>query len=404
MIRIARKDLKLFISDKKAVMLTFLMPIGLITLFVFAFGGNQQKRDMAAMKLLVADKDKTESSASLIRSLDSLPSLRIEQMDWDSALVKVKNGNRAAALCILPSYRDSMAAGQPGFAFVFDGARATEANIIQGTLTGFLFSREGNGMIRSSVERQLGSEFGMDDSLGKTMVLAMVDQMMSSSGNDDPSASIMQVEEVRSAEGVNPTLIHAVGGTAVMTLLFSVAAMGAGLLEEKEKGTLRKLLLSPISPESILFGKFLAAIVIGFVQLWVMLIFAWLVFDLNILPHIAPLMLLVLMTAFCCGSFGVFLASICTTRRQIEGLSTIIVLVMSAIGGSMIPSFFMPEFMQNFSVISVNYWSIQGFYDILWRESDWVALAFRLIVLLGIGLAMLLLAIPFYRRNILRLN
>jgi len=40
---------------------------------------------------------------------------------------------------------------------------------------------------------------------------------------------------------------------------------------------------------------------------------------------------------------------------------------MSCIGGSMIPLFAMPLFMQKISVFSVNYWGVQGFYDIFWR-------------------------------------
>ena len=404
MFKIARKDLMLFVNDKKAVLLTFLMPMGLITLFVFAFGGNQKKRDMNEMRLLVADEDQSKDSKELVAQLDALPTLRIEQTDWEKAKQHVSSGERSSALRIFPSYSDSLQLGVSGFGFYFDQARQTEAAMIQGVLSGFLFAQEGDKVMRGSLGTQLETEFGMEDSSSREMVLMMVEQMIAKNSMQDPSVSMMRLEEVRSDEGVNPTLVHAVGGTAVMTLLFSVAAMGAGLLEEKEKGTLRKLLLAPIHPIQILFGKLISAVAIGFIQLWLMLIFAWLVFGLQILPHIPSLFLIIFFTALCCGSFGVFLASFCTTRKQVEGLSTIIVLVMSAIGGSMIPTFFMPEFMQQLSVLSVNYWSIQAFYDVFWRDAEWMVLFFKLMMLFSISLVMIAIAIPLYKRNILRLS
>jgi ABC-type multidrug transport system permease subunit len=79
---------------------------------------------------------------------------------------------------------------------------------------------------------------------------------------------------------------------------------------------------------------------------------------------------------------------------------------MSAIGGSMIPSFIMPAFMQKLSIFSVNYWGIQGFYDVYWRElmiTDPTFLT-RVVVLIGIGLLLNLIAVRLFRRNIIALT
>ena len=47
----------------------------------------------------------------------------------------------------------------------------------------------------------------------------------------------------------NLGLVQAVAGTAIMMLLFTVTGMGSGMLLEKEEGTLKKLLYSPIQPD-----------------------------------------------------------------------------------------------------------------------------------------------------------
>lgn len=110
-------------------------------------------------------------------------------------------------------------------------------------------------------------------------------------------------------------------------------------------------------------------------------------------------------TAFACSSFGVFLASIAKSRSQVQGISTLIILTMSAIGGSMIPIFVMPVFMQKMAIISVNYWGIQGFYDIFWRmlpASDPTFIT-RVAVLFTIGIVLNLVSVTLYRRNILKI-
>jgi len=198
-------------------------------------------------------------------------------------------------------------------------------------------------------------------------------------------------------------LIHAVAGTAIMMLLFSVAGMGAGLLDEKQEGTLKKLLTSPMHPNNILFGKMLSSNIISITQLSIMFIYARLVFGLPLRSHLPSLVLMIIVTAYACSSFGVFLASFAKSRQQVQGLSTIIVLIMSCVGGSMVPLFLMPMFMQKIAVLSVNYWGIQGFYDIFWRMLPITDTTFlsRVLVLILIGTVLNGLALRMFKRNIL---
>jgi len=145
-----------------------------------------------------------------------------------------------------------------------------------------------------------------------------------------------------------------------------------------------------------------SANLIAMAQLLVMFLFSWIVFGLNIKQNIPGLILMIVATAFACSGFGVFLASIAKSRAQVQGMTTLIVLTMSAIGGSMIPSFIMPSWMQHMAVVSVNYWSIQGFYDIFWRVLPVTSPVFlmRVGVLFGIGIVLNAIAIRLYKRNI----
>jgi ABC-type multidrug transport system permease subunit len=208
-----------------------------------------------------------------------------------------------------------------------------------------------------------------------------------------------------SEEGKLVSLVHSVAGTSVMMLLFSVAGIGGSLLDEKQEGMLKKLLCSPIPPNYILFGKLVFANIISIIQLSIMFIYAWLVFGLDIMHHIPSLVLMIFTIAFACSGFGVVLASFAKTRQQVQGYSTIIIMIMSAIGGSMMPLFIMPEIMQKIAVVSVNYWGIQGIYDIFWKHVPLTDITFlsRVLVLLCIGSLLNFIALLMFKKNILKI-
>ena len=199
-------------------------------------------------------------------------------------------------------------------------------------------------------------------------------------------------------------LIQAVAGTAILMLLFSVAGVGTSILEEKENGTINRLLYSPLKSSTILYSKMLFAFFISILQLTTMFLFAWVVFDMDLSVNIPALILMILATSFAVSSLGIFLAAVTKTRQQAQNLSTIIILVMSAIGGSMIPLFIMPSILQKIALLSVNYWGIQGFYDIFWRTLPLGSVLPKILILMGIGIVMTLASIWLFKRRILKLS
>jgi ABC-type multidrug transport system permease subunit len=112
---------------------------------------------------------------------------------------------------------------------------------------------------------------------------------------------------------------------------------------------------------------------------------------------------MILATSFSVSSLGIFLAAIAKSRQQALSLSTLVILVMSAIGGSMIPLFIMPEIMSKVALFSVNYWSIQGFYDIYWRSLPLSDILPRILVLCASGIFFSVFSIRLFSRNILKI-
>lgn len=401
MLRIALKDLKLFTKDRKAVLLTYLLPVVLITLFSIAFGGLRNSKP-SPQKLLVNDQDSTELSLKTIGELETLKGLAIEMAQHDEAISKVKEGKRLAVLVFHHGFEDSVNEGRTvPVELIYDAAREVETGILQQALISKLVGSYSKIAARNKVKRNMQKKYESMDSSAFVNIQESVDEQFSDNTSDEDNSEL-KLTALEPELKENPGIVQSVGGVSVMMLLFVVAGIGSSILQEKEEGTLKRLLCSPLNPYHILSGKLIYSVFISLTQLIVMFVYTWLVFGLNIFLDIPSLLAMLLATAIACASFGIFLASICSTRKQVDSLSVIVILIMSAIGGSMMPLFMMPQFMQKLAVISVNYWAINGFYDIFWRHLPFMKVMHNVGVLIGMGSVMTAVSLFLFKRHITR--
>jgi ABC-2 type transport system permease protein len=129
-----------------------------------------------------------------------------------------------------------------------------------------------------------------------------------------------------------------------------------------------------------------------------MFLWAWLVFKLDFAAHIPGFVVMGLSTAFAVGAFGMLLASLCQTRAQLGPLSTLVILIMSSVGGSMFPRFLMPHAMQQAGLLTINAWAIDGFTKVFWRDEPVSHLWPQVLVLLTVGVVLFAVARRLARR------
>jgi ABC-2 type transport system permease protein len=184
----------------------------------------------------------------------------------------------------------------------------------------------------------------------------------------------------------------------VMFLLFTASGAGGSLLDEAESGTLDRVLSSRVTMGTLLAGKLCYCVLLAFAQLVLMFTWAWVVFKVDFPSHIPGFVVMGLSTAFAVGAFGMLLASICRTRAQLGPLSTLVILLMSSIGGSMFPRYFMSEAMQKAGLLTINAWAIDGFTKVFWRDEPVSHLWPQVLVLLAIGIVLSAIARRLARR------
>ncbi len=190
----------------------------------------------------------------------------------------------------------------------------------------------------------------------------------------------------------NPVVSMYAAGIAVMFLLFGATGGGGSFLEERENQTLDRLLSTQLSMDHLLLGKWFYMMFVGVLQIAVMFAWAQLVFGVDLLGHLDGFLIMTIVTASAASAFGLFLATLCKTRGQLNGLSVILVLTMSALGGSMVPRYVMSDKLQEYGLWTFNAWALDGYDKVFWREMPVSSLAPQLSVLMLSGLFFLVMA------------
>jgi len=198
----------------------------------------------------------------------------------------------------------------------------------------------------------------------------------------------ISVDNPQATDQQNPRIAMYAAGIAVLFLLFACTGHAATMLEESESGTLDRILVSEAGLLQIVAGKWLGIYLMGCLQLTVMFVFAEAVFRIQLWRHWDGFLVMAGSTSAATASFAMLMATICRTRSQLQGAATVIILSMSAMGGSMIPRFVMSDGMKELGRWTFNAWALDGFQKVFWFQSPLESLRPEVAVLLGSSLVM----------------
>jgi ABC-2 type transport system permease protein len=220
------------------------------------------------------------------------------------------------------------------------------------------------------------------------------------SGAGDSGAGIVSVKAraVVGADKKSPMISFYAAAIGVMFLMFTASGSAGALLDEAESGTLDRVLSTRVTMTKLLAGKLVFNTALAFIQLVAMFLWGWAVYKLDFFGHLPGFVVMGLCTAFAVAAFGMLLASACRTRAQLGALSTLLILIMSSVGGSMFPRFLMPESMQKAGLLTINAWAIDGFTKVFWRDLPVKELWPQVTVLLAVGVGLFAIARRVARR------
>lgn len=410
--------------DRAALALSFVLPVAFFTIFAVIFGGMRDTTPKIAV--ILVDEDQSAASQQLVRGLQRETSLTVllrpaskedaAKPDYTAATAEaaIKAGDTPVALIIPKGFGQNPVSFGPSQSAVEiqllnDASDTIAPQVVSGLLqkaamTSMPVSMAEQGM--KYTDRYIG---GLTPEQRKTME-ANLDalrklQESGTTGAADSSAGALSggiiPVHARVVVGQNkksPMVSYYAAAIGVMFLLFTASGSAGVLLEEAESGTLDRVLSSRVTMTSLLAGKLLYNTLLAFTQLTVMFLWGWAVFHIDLFGHIPGFIVMGLCAAVAVAAFGMLLASLCRTRAQLGAVSTLLILIMSSVGGSMFPRYFMPAAMQKAGLFTINAWAIDGFTKVFWRDQPLSALWPQVSVLLCIGAGLFLVARRIARR------
>jgi ABC-2 type transport system permease protein len=429
--QVARTALIALRRDRGAMVLSFVLPLAFFSIFAVIFGRNNNSTP--TVKLIVVDQDQSRASQALVSGLKNESSLVVMMKpssekknapplpDYTAATAEtaVKAGDAPVALIIPAGF------GQHPIAFGPDAGGSTlellndqsdtiAPQIVVGLLQKVAMTSMPSAMADEGMkyaDEYVGGftpaqKAKVDDGLealrkleadGKTGA-GSGDSGSASSGNVGAGIVAVNVRAVVGENKKSPMISFYAAAIGVMFLMFTASSSSGALLDEAESGTLERVLSTRVTMTKLLAGKLVFNTGLAFLQLVAMFLWGWAVFKLDFFSHLPGFVVMGLCTAFAVAAFGMLLASACQTRAQLGALSTLVILIMSSVGGSMFPRFLMPESMQKAGLLTINAWAIDGFTKVFWRDLPVTDLWPQVSVLVGIGVVLFVVARRVARR------
>jgi ABC-2 type transport system permease protein len=410
--------------DRAALALSFILPISFFSIFAAIFGG--QRDATPKIHVILVDEDQSTASQQLVHALQRETSLVVMTQpatkdkttvpDYTAVTAEaaVKVGDAPVALIVPKGFGQNPISFGPthtvsGIQLLNDSSDIIAPQMVMGLLQKAAMTSMPVAMAEQGMkytDRYIG---GLTPEQRKTMEsnLDALRELQKTGGLNTTTSSgnssgdgIISVHE-RAVVGEykkSPMVSFYAAAIGVMFLLFTASGSAGVLLDEADSGTLDRVLSSHITMTTLLAGKLTYSTLLAFTQLTVMFLWAWAVFHVDLFSHIPGFIIMGLSTAVAVAAFGMLLASMCQTRAQLGAVSTLLILIMSSVGGSMFPRYFMPPAMQKAGLFTINAWAIDGFTKVFWRDLPITALWPQVSVLLAVGIVLFLVARRIARR------
>jgi ABC-2 type transport system permease protein len=381
------------LRDRGALLMSFFLPavffIIMAEIFTATTGASLN------LDLVVLDEVDSDASQRLLTALSASSTLNLKVLDStdrDAVRATVKSGAADIGLIVRADAEPLEEAGGFGAApllVIMDPARGVAEPMLTGQIRRAYFAALPD-IAMGNVVAELENQFlTLDEEQRREVDTGLVEMRDDAAAGREVGWSfedLLARESVIGGESVN-LVAYSAGAVAFMFLLFASVHGAVSLLEEQESGILDRVLAGPGGIGVLVNGKFLYVVAQGLVQVSVIFLVAWLVYQVDLPGHFGPWLCISIAASISAAGLAMLLATACRTRRQAQTIANTVILVLSALGGSMVPRFLMPDLLKSLGWLTPNTWALEAYSGIFWRGESLLAVATPVMLLLLTGLA-----------------
>lgn len=396
---LVRKDIQIYLHDRKAVAMSVVAPIVIASFFGYIFSSQVAGSAPSRIAVLLVDEDQSRVSHSIGERLNKEKGLATRPVPLAEARETVRKGKAAVALHIRKGFGEQAAQALfrrenlPEIGVYYDPTHQAEAGMVKGVLTGsvmqavseesFSGPQSVSNLDRSLKEVETSKEIPSEARTSLATMLKGLRQWNAFNARGGPGAApapslgvpfTMRDEAMTSGPGRNyNAYAHSFVGMAVQFLLFFGIDVGVSLLYLRQRGLWQRLRAAPLSRATLLASRAVSAALISFVILLVVFGFARAVFQVRIEGSVVGFLLLCAAFSLLTATFGLLIAALGNTPEAARGLAILVTLLMVMLGGAWVPTFVFPQSMQDLTRYAPTRWAVDGLDGVIWRGFDLTA-------------------------------
>jgi len=374
------KEFKVIFRDRQAVILLFVMPMIFIFFLSLAMKEIFNERVGTVLTIVVEKFDSREIGDEIIQSLLEMNNFKIVERPPGMSNKNLFREKLARAVVTIPegfteSVYDAIDQKQKSVDqiknLVWEADPVLEGSYKALLKTGLIIA------IQAAVLNNLNKQMSLNPQVAEQTPSINFEKFQ------------QQLNKNQFKKIIPNPLQQNVPGWSLFAMFFIVLPLSNSIIKERSEGTWKRLLIYPISPYALIMAKLAPYFVINFIQFFLML-----AVGLYIMPIVADIQLqlgangwhLIPITAVCAlasTSYGMMIAQLAKSVEQASAFGSVSVVIMSVLGGLMVPHFVMPLIMQKLSYISPLYWGLQAYLDVLLREVELFQILPKLCMLIG---------------------
>ena len=426
MFALVRNDIRLYLVDRRAVLIGVVVPVAIAAFFGYVFGaaGGGADTETGRVPIAVVDEDQSTVTRAIVSDLAADAMLDVATLSREEARVQVQSGARHVAAIFPADFgRASVSAlfngsDKPTVELLVDPSQSISARLVQGLLAQYSMqdiSREAfsGALGRAAVDDALADLDQQADTASRRelrTLLAAVKRLSqqqaeeqaearaqgmpqpggagAGTGADAPLFQLdipyeLSAQQMTAGKGVPYNgYAHSFAGMAVQFILFAGIDAGILLLLLRERGIWQRIRSAPVSRAEFVLSRMLATALISVFQLSAIYLAAMAIFGVRIEGSVAGF--IVVGASFCIlnAAFGLMLAAVGNSAGTTRGIATMATLLLVMLGGAWVPAFVFPRWLQQLALFTPTRWAVDGLDAVTWRGLGFDAVVLPTLVLL----------------------
>ncbi len=390
---LVRKDLILYFSNRRAILITLAAPI-LIAAFFGAVLGGQPKKP-ARVPIAVTDLDASAVSKNMVAAMKADTTFALEEWAEPAAMARVREGKVRAAVVIPAGFGDAATralfrpgAKKPQVTLHYDPSQAVTLALVKGLLTEHAmkavsqaaFSGDTGLKVIADSRAAVKANAGMDEGERRDL-LALFDSIErvqsrgagAGPGGSAPMQGLSMPFETRENEVTSGgdrkynAYAHSFAGMGVQFILFMGIELGVGLLLMRRAGLWKRLRAAPVSRTLLLGSRIVSGTAIALLLLIGIYAAAIALFGVRIEGSVVGFIGVSFAFALLASTFGLLIAALGRTPEATRGIAILATLLLVMLGGAWVPTFVFPEWLQSATLAVPTRWAVDGLDAMTWR-------------------------------------